>query len=423
MEEKFVKNFLFQNFSRKAFSLLAAIIVWIVVSHSINTTKIFHRVPVRIVNVPQDKTIRGLMPNGILDRRISLTLTGSKDVLSKLDSKDFEVVIDASDKGNEWVVKVGKKNLVSLNPDIDLIHHIKDVSNNEFILKLSKLVTDKIPIYFAPPVGEPPEGYQFLDIWPQRVSHTVSGAEEDVKALQAKGITITFDLSNITKDELDALKGGEMMQSDEIGFPVPDSWKKVSIPFLRGVKQEINGPEAKLLRIDFLRKEVLPLEREVPIRVFYPLQTSGSINPLNFPLIPNNWIVNKNGLMVVTKPLYVAEVSRLFLDVVRDRLEIVVIATPKGISQPLPWEVQFIDPEQLEEDYVAKFLHLDTSKEEQALAQALQKNQLAQRKQFLRERFQVYMQKLKLMSSKDHMLKFHAQTVSKGIVIVDQETK
>ena len=420
-----LKKIFFQNFSRKLFSVIAAIVLWVFVNYSIITTEEFSNIPVRIVNLPQDKTIRGLMPNGILDQKLQLTLTGKKSLLENLKETDLEVVIDVANKGDEWIEKLNKKNLVSLDPDIDLIHNIKSVSHPDFMMKLSQLITEKIPVYFRAPKGEPPEGYQFLDIFPQRLTHTVTGPEEDIKKLQEEGLELTFDLSHIKKEQLDSLQSEDTIQGDEVGFVVPDAWKVVPIPFLHGLKQEINGPEAKHLRIDFLRKELLALERDIPIWVFYPLISIDRLNPLTNPLFSNTWLINTYGVTVIKRQLFVSDVSRLFLDIVRDRLEIVIIADSTNKASTLRWEVQVIDPQALEENYVSQLLMagkgvdaVSTSPMTQA-ALSSQKVRLAERERYLRDRFHSYLKKFQLFEKEGVPFKFNAQQQPDGIVVTD----
>ncbi len=413
--ERILRKIFLEHATRKVFALFAAVIIWYIADHSITTTRVFTRVPIRIVNLPPEMTVRGLMPNGILDRKLTLTITGIKDTLNQLEPGDFEVVIDASDKGMEWVVQIGKKNLVSLNPDINLIHNITSVSHHEFVIKLSRLITERIPIYISPPKGEPPEGYQFLDVWPQKLTHVVSGPEEDVKELQSKGIELSFHLNEISKEDLDSLKSENALQTDEVSYLVPESWKKVAIPFLNNIKQEINGPEARYLRIDFLRKEMFPLEKELPMYVFYPLAQNKVINPLTCPLIPNGWIVNRNGNFIVNKPLFVKNVSRLFLDVVRERIEIVLIASKPLQNESLKWAIQFIDSQALEDAYIASIL--SEGKEGDSSTTAGQKAHRAQRERYFRARFQEYMQEFQLFLSKDLPLNVNAHIEGQGIIV------
>jgi len=424
MEKAIAKKF-FYSLPRRLFAIITALCIWLYVNYSITDTKLFPKIPVRVINIPPDKTIRGLMPNGILDHRLSVTLTGTKDFLDRLDRKDFEIVLDATDKGDEWVVRLDKRNLVSKNPDIEFLHNVSVVDHPEFIIKFSKLITGKVPVWFHSPRGEPPEGYQFLDVFPQRVFHSVTGPEEDIKKLCDEGLEVTFDLSLISKDDLDALESSQQASSDEVSLPVPDAWKRVSIPYLNGLKQELVSPEAKNLHIDFLRKDFLPLERHVPIWVFYPLLTSETHNPSVCPLHSSPLIVNKNELTFIQKKLYVYDVSKLFLDVVRDNIEIVIISNAQKYGQPLRWEVQFIDPKLLEDRYVEALLDASSISEQTgkgklplaAAGASSQKMHFAIRERFLRGRFREYMQSFKLYEQKGVSFAFHVVQRKDGVYV------
>lgn len=377
------------NWQRKLVALLTAIIIWLFVNHSINETQTISNVPIRIINLPQDKTIQGLLPNGILSRRITLTLKGSKDVVEQLEPGDLEVLLDASTADNDdWIVTVSKKNLISLNPAIDLSQHIAQINNNEFVIKLSKLVTAKIPLTIESPRGAPPQGYEYLDIWPQHLIQTISGPEEDIQKLKETGLELTFELADITKAELDSIKGNA--RNDEISFPVPKKWKQIVVPFRPNTSEEINDPEAQSLRIDFLRKELIPFEREIPVRVFFPLDDLEKLNPEKFSIAPSDDIRKKNGVAIFTKPLYAAEVSRLFIDVVRNSIEIVIVAAPKTKRKVLAWSIQFIQPRDLEDTYVAFSIANSTSSK--GTQGAIPKKM----EELLRKRFRDYMQHMTL---------------------------
>src|SRR5580704_2432523 len=84
-----------RHWPRKLVALITAIVVWFLVSQTITITRTLSDVPVRITNVPPDKTVQGLLPNGLLSKRISVTITGSKSILQDLRPTDIEVVINA----------------------------------------------------------------------------------------------------------------------------------------------------------------------------------------------------------------------------------------------------------------------------------------------------------------------------------------
>lgn len=396
--ESVIARFFFHNWQRKLLGLLTAIVVWIFVNHSINSTKTIANVPVRIINLPADKTISGLLPNGVLTKRIALTLTGTMDVIEELEAGDLEVLLDASTaSSDEWIVQISKKNLVSLNPSIDLRHHITQVDHTDFVIKLSRLITAKVPVVISKPLGTAPQGYDYLDVWPQILVQSISGPEEDIQKMKDKGLEITFDLRDITKAELDAVKSSS--HNDEISFPIPKKWKQVSIPFHNNNYEELNDPDAQNLRIDFLRKEFLPLDKEVPIRVFYPLNAIDKINPQTFALETNDEIIKTNGVTIFHKPLYSRDVSRLFIEVVRNSIEIVITASPKNERNILVWSLQFINPRELEDTYVAfSITNSSVTKNNQTIGIPKKQEEL------LRKRFREYMRRMMLYLSETRKL-------------------
>jgi len=397
-----LKNLFVHNWQRKLIALILAIIIWILINNSITESRTFPGVAIRIVNLPPNMTVEGLMPDGLLDKQMTILLTGRKNAVEALSSNDLEIVIDARGKGAQWIVNITKQMLVCTNPDIDLASNITDVSHGEFVIKLTPLVTDKIPVYITKPLGEPPAGYQFLDIWPQMLYQTVSGPQDEIAALKATGFELTFDLSAITSEELDSLADkNDPGQNDEISFPVPRNWKKVYISFLGNDEQEINDPNAALLRIDFLRKELLTIDSPIPIFIYYPLRSSATVNPSNTTLTASEAVASKNGIHLLTTPLLAGNVSRLFLDVVRDNLTLAIIAYPSSDLGELDWSVQFIDPKELENEYVA------IAKSD--IGDKLKENHPQYSEHYLRARFQNYMRKLELFTGPDRKLQLNIQ--------------
>jgi hypothetical protein len=414
METVITKMF-FGNWQRKAMAILVAVIVWIFVNQSITSTKTIANVPVRVVNLPEDKTIKGLLPNGYLDHRLTLTLSGSRDTVDKLEQGDLEVRIDATTADTDnWVVQVTKKNLVSLEPSIDLGQHINAVSHSEFIVQLNDLVTDKIPIFIEHPTGHAPQGYDLLDIWPQYLVQTLSGPEEEIERLKSKGLKISFDLNKITAEELDALKGvNQKAHTDEVSFMIPKKWKKVAIPFLKYTQEDINDPEVDNLHIEFLRKQILPIQQEVQVQLFYPDKYSNTINPTLYTMAQNEYVTVKNGITHYTKPLYVQEVSQLFLDIVSQNIVIVFIAGPKGEQETLAWCIDLIDPAALEDSYVS--FHMTELKSIKATAN------IQEWEEVLRQRFREYMRKMKLSDALGNELNLRGVLEDNKIVITSSD--
>lgn len=399
----------FENWPRKVVAVLGAIVLWLFVNGSITDTKTIPNVPVRVINLPADRTISGLLPNRLLKKRLMLTISGSKDTIDDLEPGDIEVLLDASTATNdEWIVQISKKNLVSLNPSIDLWNHVTSVEYPEFVLNLSKLITAKIPIKVASPNGEAPEGYEYLDILPQKLYQTVSGPEEDVNTLRNRGLELILNLSDITKADLDAIKPPRgTLHDDEISFIVPDKWKKVGIPFHQGALEAINDPEAEHLRIDFLRKSFLPIEKEIPIRVFYPVRYSDTLNSNTHPLSHNNMVQEKNGITLLTVPVYIRDVSHLFVEIVRDSLEIDVIAAPTSERTQLEWSLDIVDAHELEDVYVATLLSHETSST----------GNIKRREAALRKRFREYLQRLTLYTANKEKLTLDGRVTAHAIEV------
>ncbi len=393
-----IGQLLLNNWQRKCLALLTALIVWVFVNHSISETKVIPSVPIRIVNLPPDKTILSLLPNGILNKRITLTLTGTKDVIQELEPGDLEVLIDASIiDHDDWIVQVSKKNLVSLNPAINLGYHITQVVPAEHVIRMRRLVKEQVPITILPPTGNPPPGYEFLDIWPQQLTQTVSGAEEEIQKLKETGLKFTFNLSNVTKADLDVLRSeNHHLQNDEISFHIPSKWKMINISFRNNALEELNDPEAEYLRIDFLKKEFLPVSNSIPVHVFYPTKYSQEVNPETDKLAIVAPIEMKNGIPLLMTPLFIRDVSRLFLEIIRENIELAIIAAPKSEKDTLEWSVEVLDPHNLENAYV-KFLAENGSEKPKA-----EKNGINLHKELLwRNRFRDYLHRMRLYTSPD----------------------
>ncbi len=402
----------FNNWPRKCLSLVLAVAVWFLVNQSLTMTKTVNNIGVRIVNIPPGKTIEGIQSNGLLTKRITLTLTGNKSLLEELNSNDFEVVIDASMHRNEWIAEVSKKNLYSLNSDINLISGISRVSHKKFIVKLTKLVTEKIPIIITQPIGEVPKGYQFLDIWPYQLHITVSGPEEQVKKLKTRGLKLTFNLSDISKAQLDDIQeNASKLEKDTISYYVPNHWKQISLPVLSETPIEINDPNAKYLRIDFLRSELLPIKNPVPLSLFFPPQYASLMNIPKIHIASSPLVQVKYGLNMISKPLFASGVSELFLEIMRDMMEIIIITTPKQLD----WTTQFINYRALEDRYVST-LTSDVSDAE------IRDLQPRVREEYLRNRFRNYMNHFKLYVKEKTPLNLNIELQGNSIILTEKES-
>lgn len=405
----FLTSLFFNNWQRKAVSLILAVIIWLVVNHSLTSTKTIANVPVRIINIPSGKTIEGMQTSGRLNKRLTLSLVGNTTLLDELNTNDLEIVIDASNKSDEWIATISKKNLVSLNPEIDLSKGISRVYHPSFIVRLTKLVTEKIPIIITQPIGEAPRGYEFLDIWPYKLQLTVSGPDEVIKRLSLKEQRLTFNLNDISKGQLDAIASSQNGEKNDIvSYFVPDQWKQINIPLLSDTPIEIDDQQAKSLRIDFIRCNLLSLESPVLVDTFFSLETSAILNPLSCTIKTNETISETNGIYSIKTPLYAKGVDRLFIQIVKDMIQIMVIASPS--SKSLETSVQFINPRQLEDRYIEKLIS-DSSDED------LRMMKPSLREEYLRNRFRSYMNRFQLFTEDDKKFSLEAKIQDQWIEI------
>ncbi len=378
-----------EHWQRKLVSLILAMIIWLVVNHSMTVTKTVHGIAVRVVNLPEAKTIEGMQANGVLNQKLSITLTGIKSTLEDLTGKDLEILLDAEQRTDEWIASISHKNLISLNPEIDLDKALSKVSPVQMIVKPSNLISERIPILVMPPIGEAPKGYQFLDVWPYQLFITINGPEETVKEIKARGPKLTFNLNEISKDELDTLAANHSDgHTDEVSYFVPNCWKKVLLPQLSDTPIAIDDVQANTLRIDFSRQDLLPIGFPIPITLFFPPKFSNTLNPDTYSLATNSFIQKKNGIRQIVSPLYAQGVSRLFLDTVKDMIQIIIIASPKAERETLLWNTQFMYPHELEDRYVAKVM-AESGDDLGDLQPHL-------REDYLRNRFRSYMNRFRL---------------------------
>lgn len=409
-----LRLFFTHHWQRKAVALLTAIIIWFFVNQSITDTKTITNVPIRIINLPEDKTIPGMQPNGIIGKRIPLKLQGTKNVVDMLEPGDLEVLLDVSAvQQNDWVVQITKKNLVSLNPAVDLSRHISEVSHPEFVLKFSQLMTGKVPVTVLPPKGDPPPGYEFLDIWPQNLQHTVVGPQEQVQEMMARGVPLEIDLSMISKADLDKINlTRENFHDDEVSFYIPMHWKKVLLPFKGGIWEEISDPESQKLHIDFLRLEYLPLNQDIIVRPFYPLVTVDAINPKTLPLLAQGKIKENNGVFYLSMPLYIHDASAQFLEVIKDNLEIVLIIENTSATNAFNWSLEVIDPQLLEDRYVNKLISYNNA---HPASKGAGSGHNKKREAHLRERFKKFVRRLTLYTAPEKKLQIDVRLTKEGI--------
>jgi hypothetical protein len=392
------------NWGRKLTSIALAVVIWLSVNHSLTVTKMLDGISVRLINIPSGMTIEGLEQNGILSTKVSLSIQGDKRQLAEITNSDLEIVLDATGKSGDWHAPITRKNLNSVNPAIDLSKAIKRVSNQQLPISFTKLVSQKIPVYISPPIGQVPRNYQFLDVWPDHLTMTVSGPEEAVLQLKAKGVSLGFNLSDIDPAELDAIQSKE---ADTIEFPIPDAWKQVVIPTLSDRPFSIDDVAAADLCIDFVRSDLHPITKPIPITLFFSPETSHSLNPEKLSLATSALVSHVHGIYLLKSNLWAKGVSRLFVELVQEMLEITILVKPNG---RLEWSLQFLAPRTLEDKYVSLLM----SDEEDLAADPIL---MGQREDHLRERFRRYMTQFQLYKTKQDKLDLNLAIEGSKVVV------
>lgn len=137
----------------------------------------------------------------------------------------------------------------------------------------------------------------------------------------------------------------------------------------------------------------------------------GITSPSKVNLVPNNVVENRSGIKMITETLYAKGVSALFLDVIKDMLEIAVIVNPNGEGK-LEWSTQFINARALEERYL-RFIKSDATDDEfRDLQPHLRDN-------YLRNRFRNYMNRFQLYKSDNEVFELAPKLQGSSITVTE----
>ena len=115
---------------------------------------------------------------------------------------------------------------------------------------------------------------------------------------------------------------------------------------------------------------------------------------------------------MIAAPLYAQGVSRLFLETVKDMIQLIVIASPKSEREALLWNAQFMYPHELEDLYVAKVL--SESNDEASDVQP------HMREDYLRNRFRSYMNRFRLYTPNNKKLSLKIELQANTISVTPQ---
>ena len=412
-----LRSLFINGWQRKGVSILVALVVWLVVNHSLTTVRTLTNVPVKIVNIPPGKTVQGLGPNDYLLKKTTLTLTGNQTILEDITSNDLEVHLDAAEMdADDWNAEIKKKNLRSLNPDIEISKAINRVTHASFIVHLTQIVTDTIPVMVTRPTGVPPRGYDFLDVWPYKFNVTISGPENAIASLKRKAQKLTFDMTEITHDQLDAIPPNQTSdQKDVVSFFVPDLWKQIYIPLLSDAPIQIDDPMAKALRIDFIHRTLQAIDFPVSISVFYPPELVNALNPETVKFVESECITVRHGIPYLKLDhLYAKGGSDRFVEIIKNRLHVKLCVSMNDGTPEVTWNLEFTNHQALENEYVKQMLAVASESGEDDIKPQL-------REDYLRNRFRSYMHHFVLFTSNN--TKLHLKFELKDGAIVAHEEK
>lgn len=389
-----LKKIFLDNWLRKILSFILALITWIFINHSLSITKIIHDVPIRVINLPKDKAIKGMQSDGLLLDTMPLEIQGNKNLLDRITKSDLEILVDLKDnKKEDYKTLITKNNIVSKNSTINIERTIKKLKHQELSIQLSKFVIEKIPLIVTQPIGEAPKGYQFLDLWPYTLYVTVSGPEDIIKNLKVTGLKLTFNLNSISESELDAIDSSRKRGNREVvSYFVPTAWKKINVPDISVSPIDVDDPNAKALRIDFIKKDFIPIISPIPIVLFFPSKTSDKLNPSKISVANSEYIKKINGIDMISIPLYVQGASQAFVDTINENIFILIVVEPKEDKEKLEWNLQPIFPKDLEKIFIKKIINQKTNDEALDLQPHITE-------EYLKVRFRSYLNKFRLWVS------------------------
>lgn len=132
----FLKKFFIENWQRKLISFILAVIIWLLVNNSLISDKTYQNIPVRVTNVPKGMHVKGLRPDGFLEKRLSLKIVGHKKFLDDLSQNDIQVLLNAHNKEEQWVATVNKNQIVFLNKLINPYPYIRSVTHEPFVVSM-----------------------------------------------------------------------------------------------------------------------------------------------------------------------------------------------------------------------------------------------------------------------------------------------
>lgn len=191
--------------------------------------------------------------------------------------------------------------------------------------------------------------------------------------------------------------------------------EKILIPFGNtNTYENLNDPQADFLRLLFLKQEFIPLNLNLPVLLFFPVKYSNTFNPLAYTLEPSHPIILNQGIYQINIPLYVKDVSKLFLDVVKNNIALAVVMAPPHENNSVNWAVEFIDEKTLEDTFVQAIM----AQEHGILHDFALIDETG-----IRHRFREYLRKLTLFGKDGFPLNLSAEISHNKVIIRSKPTE
>jgi len=136
------------------------------------------------------------------------------------------------------------------------------------------------------------------------------------------------------------------------------------------------------------------------------------MNPDSFPLASGGKVTSDRGIFIFNYPLFMRNVSRQFLDVIRGNLEIVLMARPKEDNMPLEWSSDVINVQALEETYIAHMISNETM-----FGYGEADGYAKKREEVLKKRFRLFLERVSFWINPKEKLSIEAVFDNKKIIV------
>ena len=187
----FLKKFFSKNLLLKAFSLVFAFLLWLVVVNQLDpvTNQTIYNVPITIQNEDYF-TERNQYVTVDSELSVNVTVSGRRSVVEKLTADDFTATVDYMEV--EPSAGRGQVRCVSTNRSVT----IQDLSQSYIQLTVEDMVSKEIAVKVQTE-GSPAEGYLVIENDPYIVAEpstvTIQGPESQVSTIQSALVTIDVE--------------------------------------------------------------------------------------------------------------------------------------------------------------------------------------------------------------------------------------